>query len=132
MDRVDKATRSRLMASVRSKNTAPERQVRSLLFCEGFRFRLHTKHLPGSPDIVLPRHKTAVFVHGCFWHGHDCPRGRRPATNGEAWNAKIDRNVVRDARAEAALADAGWRVRVVWTCRLKDDVANIIHELHGS
>ena len=80
-----------MMAAVRGKDTKPEKLVRSQLFADGFRFRLHAKDLPGKPDIVLPRYGTAVFVHGCFWHGHDCPRGRRPASNTEFWNRKLDR-----------------------------------------
>jgi DNA mismatch endonuclease (patch repair protein) len=108
------------MARVKSRDTSPERRVRSLLHRLGFRFRLHRKDLPGSPDIVLPRHRVAILVHGCFWHGHDCRRGaRQPATNADYWRAKIQRNRERDFRTVAALTDMSWRVIVVWECELK-------------
>lgn len=118
-DRLSVAERSRLMARVKNRNTAPELTVRRLLHRMGYRFRLHRKDLPGRPDIVLPRHKKIIFVHGCFWHGHDCPRGRRPASNQAFWNQKIDRNRMRDAAAITALAAAGWHVLVLWDCQIK-------------
>lgn len=112
--------RSAVMARVKNRNTTPEKIVRSLLHAMGFRFRLHRKDLPGSPDIVLPRHKTVIFVHGCFWHGHTgCRRGARPTSNTEFWNAKIDRNVERDRLAVSGLEQTGWRVLTVWQCELK-------------
>lgn len=112
--------RSRIMALVKGKDTKPEKLVRSLLHRMGFRFRLHRKDLPGKPDIVLPRHRKAIFVHGCFWHGHDgCRRGARPTSNTEFWNAKIDRNVERDRLAVHALEDAGWHVLTLWQCEMK-------------
>lgn len=113
--------RSRIMSHVRTKNTQPELVVRSLLHAMGYRFRLHRKDLPGSPDIVLPKHRAVIFVHGCFWHGHPgCSRAKRPSTNTAFWNEKIDRNIARDAEAEAKLREAGWRVLVVWQCRTRD------------
>lgn len=116
--------RSRTMRAVRSKNTTPELKLRRLLHGAGFRFRLHRKDLPGSPDITFPVRKSVVFVHGCFWHGHDCKRGARaPKSNADYWKAKIARNVARDARNLEALADLGWQVEVVWECELKEPQA---------
>lgn len=118
-DRLSVETRSRLMARVKNRNTAPELTVRRTLHRMGYRFRLHRKDLPGHPDITLPRHKKVIFVHGCFWHGHDCPRGKRPATNQEFWNRKLNRNLERDIKAQAALVAAGWSVLVLWDCQVK-------------
>ena len=108
------------MASVKTKNTAPEVKLRSILHRNGFRFRLNRKDLPGKPDIVLPKYKAVIFVHGCFWHGHDCKRGRRPQTNKEFWNEKIDGNIKRDKVNEIKLKELGWRVLVVWQCEIKN------------
>ena len=108
-----------MMARVKNKNTKPEEQVRSLLHRMGYRFRLHRTDLPGSPDIVLPRHRKIVFVHGCFWHSHDCPRGKRPSTRIDFWNEKLDRNVERDRESRRALEAMGWTVLIVWSCELK-------------
>ena len=116
-----KEQRSRNMARVKNKNTAPEILVRSLLHRMGYRFRLHRRDLPGSPDIVLPRHKKVIFVHGCFWHGHDCPRGKRPSTNREFWDAKLDRNIERDRAARKGLTELGWQYLVVWQCQTKNE-----------
>ena len=108
------------MRRVGSKDTGPERAVRRLLTSLRLRYRLHRKDLPGAPDIVLPGRRLALFVHGCFWHGHDCKRGARaPKTNEGYWRAKIARNVARDAASLAALADLGWRAEVIWECELK-------------
>lgn len=107
------------MQAVRSKNTTPELLVRHLLFSRGFRYRLHMPGLPGAPDIVLRRFKAVVFVHGCFWHGHDCSLFRLPATRTEFWEAKISSNRLRDRRDTEALMLAGWRVLHVWECALK-------------
>ena len=126
-----KQRRSQIMASVRNRNTEPERQVRSEIFRAGFRFSLRRRGLPGSPDIVLPKYRTAVFVHGCFWHGHDCKRGRRPASNTDFWNEKIDRNVRRDEDAAARLRETGWQVFVVWTCRVRKDTGELIEWLRA-
>lgn len=116
--------RSRTMRAVRSKDTAPEMLVRRLLHAAGYRFRLHRKDLPGSPDLVFPGRHKVVFVHGCFWHGHDCKRGARtPKTNAEYWQAKIARNIARDKQALTALAEAGWRTAIVWECDLTDPSA---------
>ena len=108
------------MARVKGRDTGPERAVRRLLWSAGYRYRMNRRDLPGTPDIVLPGRKAAVFVHGCFWHGHDCPRGaRQPKANAEYWRAKIGRNVARDARNQADLTALGWRPLVVWECELK-------------
>ena len=115
-DMFDAEKRSEIMRRVRGKHTTPELRVRRRLHRAGFRFRLHVKTLPGTPDIVLPRFRTAVFVHGCFWHWHGCRRSRMPATNRAFWQAKIDRNVARDKKHQLALAAAGWRCRVIWEC----------------
>ena len=113
-------SRSEVMAKVLSKDTKPEIIVRSLLHAMGYRFRLHRKDLPGSPDIVLPGKKAVIFVHGCFWHGHDCKRGDRPpVNNAEYWNNKRSRNVARDAQHIIELESLGWRVLVIWECEIK-------------
>jgi len=119
VDIVTTETRSRMMSGIRSSNTAPEMQVRRLLFARGFRYRLHVRDLPGRPDIVLPRYRVVIFVHGCFWHRHDCHLFRPPATRTEFWQTKIHSNVERDKHHQAELIDSGWRVGVVWECALK-------------
>ncbi len=121
MDTFSKTERSDIMRKVRSKDTSPERKVRSLLHRLGFRFRLHRKDLPGNPDIVLPKHNAVIFVHGCFWHRHPgCSRATTPATRREYWLPKFDRTVRRDAENQAALRRLGWKVVVVWECELRD------------
>ena len=115
-----KEQRSRVMSRVKNKNTKPEVQVRSMLHRMGYRFRLHRRDLAGAPDIVLPRHRKAVFVHGCFWHNHDCPRGKRPSTRTEFWNAKLVANIERDRANQEALEEKGWRVLTLWECEVKD------------
>ena len=117
------------MSSVRSKNTKPEMYVRSMLHNNGLRFRLHRKDLPGSPDIVLLKFKTAIFVNGCFWHGHGCPKGHRPASNLDFWNEKLDQNLRRDEANYAALRDMGWRVIIIWECEVVNATEKIVGEL---
>ncbi|AUS41339.1 very short patch repair endonuclease [Ralstonia solanacearum] len=119
VDIVDNATRSRMMSGIRGRNTKPEILVRSLLHRQGFRFRLHVRELPGKPDIVLPRYHAAIFVHGCFWHGHDCPLFRMPGTREDFWRDKIGRNQANDQKAREALLADGWRVGVVWECAIR-------------
>lgn len=116
--------RSRNMAAIRSTNTKPEMRVRSALHALGFRFRLHRKDLPGRPDIVLPKHRTVVFVHGCFWHCHRCKYGSVvPATRADFWAAKRQGNVARDRASAAALRRMGWRVAVLWECEVRTEEA---------
>jgi DNA mismatch endonuclease (patch repair protein) len=110
------------MQAVKSKDTTPELLVRSLAHRMGYRFRLHRKDLPGKPDLVFPGMRKAIFVHGCFWHGHDCVRGARvPKNNREYWTKKIGRNKERDKAARQALAQSGWKVAVFWECTLRKD-----------
>jgi DNA mismatch endonuclease (patch repair protein) len=117
------------MRRVPSRGSAPEMRVRRAVHAAGFRYRLHRKGLPGSPDLVFPRFRVAVFVHGCFWHWHGCKRSRMPEANRAYWEAKIARNVARDARNAAALDAAGWTVRVVWECGIDDGVASLLQLL---
>ncbi|MDP3736629.1 MAG: very short patch repair endonuclease [Hyphomonadaceae bacterium] len=113
--------RSAVMRAVKSKNTTPELAVRKAAHAAGLRFRLNRADLPGKPDLVFPASKTALFVHGCFWHGHDCARGARmPATNRDYWQTKIGRNMVRDKASLAALKRLGWRPHVIWECETRD------------
>lgn len=107
------------MQRIRGKDTAPEMTLRRLLHAAGFRYRLHDRKLPGRPDLVFPRFRVAMFVHGCFWHGHACPLFKLPTTRREFWETKIAANKARDSRACNALSDAGWRVLTVWECSLK-------------
>lgn len=124
MDVHTREQRSRNMAAIRSENTKPEVRVRSALHALGFRFRLHRKDLPGRPDIVLPKHASVIFVHGCFWHCHRCKYGSVvPATRAEFWAAKRKGNVDRDRRNAAALRRLGWRVAVIWECEVRTQEA---------
>ena len=121
MDVVDRATRSRMMSGIRGRDTKPEKQVRSLLHRAGLRFRLHAK-LPGKPDLVFPKHRAVVFVHGCFWHRHaGCRYATTPSSNVEFWQTKFDANVARDRRVTRQLRKEGWRVFVVWSCRIAEN-----------
>jgi DNA mismatch endonuclease (patch repair protein) len=116
----DKETRSYNMSRIKGKNTKPEMLVRKFLHANGFRYRLHVKNLPGKPDIVLPKYKTVIFVHGCFWHGHEgCKYFVVPKTRTEWWLNKINGNVENDQKAETALKNRGWRIIVLWECQLK-------------
>ncbi|HWQ85783.1 very short patch repair endonuclease [Brevundimonas sp.] len=117
-DVVDPATRSRMMSGIRGKDTKPELMIRKALHARGFRYRLHCD-LPGKPDICLPKHRAVIFVHGCFWHGHDCHLFKWPKTRPEFWEAKIKRNREVDAVSTAALLAGGWRVGAIWECALK-------------
>ncbi len=107
------------MAAIRGADTKPELTVRKALHALGFRYRLHDRKLPGRPDLVFPKYAAALFVHGCFWHGHDCPMFRWPATREDFWRQKISTNQRRDARNHAELLQIGWRVGTVWECALK-------------
>jgi DNA mismatch endonuclease, patch repair protein len=119
---MDKATRSRIMRSIRKKNTKPELIVRRMVHALGFRFRLHRRDLPGSPDLVLPRYRKVIFVHGCFWHQHPgCRSAKQPRSRIEYWGPKLARNVARDARALEDIAALGWKSLVLWECELRDE-----------
>lgn len=122
-DRIDPIRRSQNMAKIRCRDTQPELRLRSALHKLGLRFRVCRKDLPGKPDIVLPRHRLAIQVRGCFWHQHDCGGGRLPKSNLDYWQPKLARNVERDRAKDLALAALGWRVKVVWECELKGDDA---------
>ena len=112
-------TRSEIMSRIKSKNTKPEILVRSYLHREGFRFVLNKKDLPGKPDIVLPKHKTCIFVNGCFWHAHDCKNFKMPKTNVDFWKDKFQNNKKRDKRKSRQLRNSGWRVLTVWECEVR-------------
>lgn len=119
-DIVDKQTRSRMMAGIKGKDTKPELVLRRALHARGFRYRLHSKTVPGRPDLVLSKHQAIVFVHGCFWHRHEgCRYTTTPSTRPEFWQAKFDANVARDRSVHDQLLDAGWRVATVWECALR-------------
>jgi len=120
MDIVDRTTRSRMMSGIRGRDTKPEKQVRSFLHRAGLRFRLHAA-LPGKPDLAFPKHGAVVFVHGCFWHRHaNCRHATTPSTNIKFWQTKFDANVARDKRVTRQLRKGGWRVFVVWACRISE------------
>ena len=122
------------MRAVKGRDTGPELAVRRMLHARGYRYRLHRKDLPGKPDMTFPSRRKVVFVHGCFWHGHSCPRGARmPKTNADYWRAKIGRNRERYEAQRAALRDAGWGVLTVWECELRrgDELASRIEAFLG-
>lgn len=129
VDVVSAAVRSRMMSGIRAKDTRPEMLVRRGLHRRGFRFRLHDQMLPGRPDLVFPRYHAAIFVHGCFWHGHDCDLFKWPSTRPQFWRQKIGRNRAMDERVRAELLGRGWRVGVVWECatkgRLRRDIGEV-------
>lgn len=119
-DTLSIAERSRLMAKIKGKNTAPERAVRSLLHRAGYRFRIHVRGLPGTPDVVLPKYRAVVFVHGCFWHRHrNCKIATMPQSHKKFWSEKFARNIANDARHRRKLRRLGWRVVTVWSCQLR-------------
>ena len=112
------------MSRISGRDTKPEIIVRKLIHRLGFRFRLHVRTLPGNPDIVLPRHRKVIFVHGCFWHGHEnCKRSKKPSTNTRFWNKKISGNVERDKAVMSALNELGWQTLTIWQCEMKDQAA---------
>lgn len=129
-DFLSKDRRSALMSRVRNRGTAAEQYVRRALWSVGFRYRLNVRKLPGAPDLVLRRYRTAVLVQGCFWHGHSCRKGQqRPATNQDFWNKKLDGNIARDAANQAELRKLGWSVFVVWECQLSEDTEALLESL---
>lgn len=118
-DIVSQAKRSEMMAGIKGKNTKPELAIRLALHAMGFRYKLHVKTLPGKPDLVFPKYKAAVFIHGCFWHGHDCPLFKMPSTQTEFWEKKIGRNREVDDISVKGLIESGWRVGVIWECSIR-------------
>ena len=129
-DFLTREDRSALMSRIRNRGTAAERHVRRAVWTSGFRYRLNVRKLPATPDLVLPRYRTAVLVQGCFWHGHSCRKGQtRPATNEEFWNRKLDGNIARDTANHAKLRELGWTVFVVWECRLCGDTHDLLTHL---
>lgn len=131
MDTVNAAIRSRMMASIKAKNTSPELKVRKMLHFAGYRFRLHQKSLPGKPDIVLKKHKLCIFVNGCFWHRHiGCKYTTFPKTRVEFWEKKFTENVVRDRKNVESLLEQGWRVFILWECGIKNRMHDFEPILH--
>ena len=118
-DTVTPEVRSRMMAGIRGSDTRPELAIRSALHRRGYRYRLRSRDLPGKPDLVFPKHRAVIFVHGCFWHGHDCYLFRWPKTRAEFWREKINLNAARDRRQLSILLETGWRVATIWECALK-------------
>jgi len=140
VDRVNKKTRERIMRSNRGKDTGPEIEARRALFARGFRYRLHDHGLPGRPDIVLPKYEAVVFVHGCFWHGHDCRRMPLSKSNKKFWQCKISANKKRDLEARFRLLQMKWRVLIIWECAIRrrkpsfkdsTDAERVVFWLHG-
>jgi DNA mismatch endonuclease (patch repair protein) len=123
-DITDAATRSRMMSGIRGRDTQPELVVRRTLHATGLRFRLHYKGLPGKPDLVFPRHKAVVLVHGCFWHQHGCANSKLPKSRPEFWLPKLQSNVERDERTNLAIREAGWRVATIWECTVRRAAKN--------
>lgn len=138
MDIFTRSKRRAIMSEVSGVNTSPEIAVRKALFASGFRFRLNDKRFPGKPDIMLPKYRAVIFVHGCFWHQHKgCPRSRRPETRKEFWDAKLAGNIERDKRNIQQLEAMGWRVAVIWECAIKkksafeDTMSSLINWIHS-
>lgn len=123
--------RSDIMSKIGGKNTKPEILVRKFLFSKGFRYRINVKTLPGKPDIVLPKYKTVIFVNGCFWHGHNCKKGKLPSSNIDFWKEKISNNKSRDDKNSDLLIKLGWKVIIIWQCEISkiDDRIKILNKL---
>ena len=130
-DSMNPETRSRVMSRISGRNTRPEMYVRHAVWHAGFRYRLHLRSLPGAPDLALARHCLIVFVNGCFWHQHGCSRSRRPSSNREFWDRKLDDNIARDVRNRAALQELGWSVFTVWECSLEENTSELLSVLKG-
>lgn len=129
-DVVNQSTRSRMMAGIKAKDTRPEIAVRCALHAEGFRFRLHAGHLPGRPDIVLPRYRSVIMVHGCFWHRHSgCKYATMPLTRSDFWREKFAGTVARDIRNTALLCELGWQVITVWECELRASAEHVMRRV---
>jgi DNA mismatch endonuclease, patch repair protein len=120
-DHLSPSQRSRVMARIHGRNTQPELAIRSIVHRMGYRYRLHVRALPGCPDLVFPKYKAAMFVHGCFWHQHrNCPRARKPRSNIAFWSRKLSKNALRDRRHLKALQELGWKTLVIWQCEIKN------------
>lgn len=130
-DIVDSKTRSRMMSGIRGKNTRPELQIRCQLHRLGFRYRIHGKELPGKPDIVLKKYKAVIFIHGCFWHRHNCHLFKWPKTRAEFWKQKINRNHENDIKVLRELQLNGWRVCVIWECAIKGADKDVVSTVKG-
>jgi DNA mismatch endonuclease (patch repair protein) len=131
-DRISAKHRSWNMSRIRGKDTKPEIVLRSLMHCADFRYRLHDKKLPGKPDLVLSKHKTAIFVNGCYWHRHQgCPKATKPKTNTAFWTKKLEETVERDVRKKSELIDNGWRVVTFWECELDYDPVSLVEGLRS-
>jgi DNA mismatch endonuclease (patch repair protein) len=128
MDKIDKVTRSKNMAHIRAKNTSPELQIRKRLSVLGFRYRIHYL-LPGKPDIVFPSKKAVIFINGCFWHGHGCKLDHKPKSNVVYWNEKISKNKERDIKNHSLLKKLGWKVVVLWECKISTNLDNSISKI---
>jgi DNA mismatch endonuclease (patch repair protein) len=133
IDKVSPEIRSRIMASIKGKDTKPEMVIRRALHAVGFRYRLHVKGLPGTPDLVLPKYNAAIMVNGCFWHGHGCHISNRPKSRSEYWKQKINKNRIRDSQSKNLLNELGWRVATIWECAIigkesysKDEIINLL------
>lgn len=125
-DIYSKSKRSDIMSKISGKETKPEILVRKYLFSEGFRFRKNVKGLPGKPDIVLPKYKVIIFIHGCFWHGHSCKRGNLPSSNIQFWENKISQNLSRDKNVTQKLKELGWKVIIIWQCEIQNNLSRKI------
>jgi DNA mismatch endonuclease (patch repair protein) len=125
VDIVNKSTRRKMMSGIKGKNTKPELLVRSSLHHRGFRFRIHDNKVPGKPDLVLKKYNTVIFVHGCFWHKHNCHLFKWPKTNQEFWRNKIERNWLNDQKVVDELLSSGWRVCIIWECALKGKYSDL-------
>lgn len=133
MDVWSKAKRSEVMSKIRSENTKPEVTLRKALFAKGYRYRLHKKNLPGKPDIVFLKYKTAIFIHGCFWHYHkECREGRIPSTNSRFWETKLSKNIIRDEKNRQSLLDNGWNVIIVWECEIEKQIDLVTKAIENS
>lgn len=130
-DNMRPEARSRVMSRIRARNTRPELYVRKAVWGRGFRYRLHVRRLPGVPDLTLKKYGIALFVHGCFWHQHDCSKSTMPASNREYWEPKLLGNASRDARNKAQLKKLGWEVLTIWECRLQADTERVINLLES-
>ena len=130
-DSLSRESRSRLMSKIRSRNTKPELYVRRAVWSAGFRYRLHVRNLPGTPDLVLKRYGFVIFVQGCFWHQHGCAKSKRPSSNQEFWNLKLDENMARDARDRLRLEEQGWTVATVWECTLEAGTESLLAQLEN-